>query len=500
MKRATGSMWLLLSVVWLGWPCSVAAQAAGAPDATAQSTSGADPLAPVRSLGKPPVWKPFAGGYFGLDSTEDEKKNGGGAFFGVYKDLLPSIVGIGVSAEGYLGGYSGVSGVNGGVRALLELRGLLLKAGIDYDVQRDDTSFILSLTMPFRRGGILGHGTHFRVDWLPGRGNSWNFGLQIPLEPHMGNTRPRHTDVALPRGQKAGGPRPGPAGEAAMAEAREAARDAMLLNTMFWRDHRSDRLKSLETSRAEMREFKARISQTGALRPRGMRMENEVQILHDQLRPRLRARRRGHAGGREGDGRAARRPRARGPARRGRLSLQPPVRAVQEARGVLGPRGAGAGALRRAARRVAARRAGPDAVRLLFDEYLQALENLRDWGMKQSLGRLARDVDPAPARAAARAVRHAAGDRRHPLAGAGDAARRRQPRLLLERAAVAADAAPQHPRRARLPRALAPRLRRRGRRRRRRHDQLLHHGRGLPEGPHRARARVRRDRASCPST
>jgi hypothetical protein len=82
--------------------------------------------------------------------------------------------------------------VNGGVRALAELRGLFLKAGVDYDFQRDDASFILSLTVPLRRGGILGHGTHLRVDWLPGRGNSWNFGLQVPLEPHMGQTRPRH--------------------------------------------------------------------------------------------------------------------------------------------------------------------------------------------------------------------------------------------------------------------------------------------------------------------
>ena len=115
-------------------------------------------------------------------------------------------------------------------------------------------------------------------------------------------------------------------------------------------------------------------------------------------------------------------------------------------------------------------------------------------------GRLARALDPAPARAQARAARHAAGARRHPLPRAGDAARRRQPGLLLERAAVAAHAAPQHPRGPGLPRALAPRLRRRGPRRRRRHRQLLHHGRGLLEGAHRARARVRQRPASCPPT
>ena len=195
MKRPAGPSRLLVCafVSFVSW---VACEAAAQPfDATI------DPLTPVHSMGKPPVWKPFTGGYYGLDRSGDETHDGGGAYFGLYKDLLPSIVGIGASAEGYIGGYSGLSGVNGGGRALLELRSLYLKAGIDYDVQHEDTSFILSLTLPLRRGGILGHGTHFRVDWLPGRGNSWNFGLQLPLEPHMGRTRPRATDTPLPRGK-----------------------------------------------------------------------------------------------------------------------------------------------------------------------------------------------------------------------------------------------------------------------------------------------------------
>ena len=133
-----------------------------------------------------------------LDRSGDETHGGGGAYFGLYKDLLPSIVGVGVSAEGSVGGYSGVEGVNGGLRGLLELRSLFLKAGVHYDAQHDDASFILSFTVPLRRGGLLGHGTTLRVDWLPGRGHSWNFGVQVPLEPHMGNTRPRDTEVDLP--------------------------------------------------------------------------------------------------------------------------------------------------------------------------------------------------------------------------------------------------------------------------------------------------------------
>ena len=34
------------------------------PAAWAQTAPTPDPLAPVRSMGKPPVWKPFVGGYY----------------------------------------------------------------------------------------------------------------------------------------------------------------------------------------------------------------------------------------------------------------------------------------------------------------------------------------------------------------------------------------------------------------------------------------------------
>ena len=145
---------LFLAPICLGWAAAALAQ---------PSDASIDPLVPVRSMGKPPTWKPFTGGYYGLDSRGDEIKSGGGAYFGLYKDLMPSIVGIGVSGEGYVGGYSGVSGLNGGLRGLLELRSLFLKAGLDYDAQHNETSFVLSLTVPLRRGGVFGHGTTFRI-------------------------------------------------------------------------------------------------------------------------------------------------------------------------------------------------------------------------------------------------------------------------------------------------------------------------------------------------
>jgi len=252
--------------------------------ASAQTATPTDFLAPVRSLGRPPVWKPFVGGYYGLDRSGEETRSGGAAFVGVYKDLLPSIVGVGASGEAYLGGYGGVSGVNGGVRALAELRGLFLKAGVDYDFQRESASFILSLTVPLRRGGILGYGTHLRVDWLPGRGNSWNFGLQVPLEPHMGRTRPRDTEVDMPRAKTPAPRAPiAPAAAAAMREVRASARGIAVLSSAFWSDDKSDRVKSLERTRQQILEFKKLIDQTSADRPKGTSMESEVRILHDRL-------------------------------------------------------------------------------------------------------------------------------------------------------------------------------------------------------------------------
>jgi hypothetical protein len=365
---------MLFALACLAGPCPAFAQSAGTPF---------DPLTPVRSMGKPPVWKPFTGGYYQLDRSGDVNRHGGAAYLGVYKDLMPSIVGMGLSGEGYLGGVSGVSGATGGARALLELRSLYLKAGVDYDIQAEDTSFLLSLTLPLRRGGIVGRGTHFRVDWLPGRGHSLNFGLQVPLEPHMGKTRPRVTDVAVPRGKRPAPPVLSPEIVAAMGEVRKAARSATALNTMFWRDHRSDRLKSLEASRAEMREFKAAIGQTDPLRPRGLRMDNEVRILHDQLDLAFGL----AAGAPAGDARAKGAPLA-AIAREVALDevLYPYNRLFGQYKHPDDLWGLAARARERFAAKLGGAASAHDAaVRLVFEDYLRAIEELREWGMHRSL-------------------------------------------------------------------------------------------------------------------
>ena len=58
---------------------------------------------------------------------------------------------------------------------------------------RSNADSILACTPYFRRGGLFGTGGNFRIEWIPGRDHSLNFGFQVPLEPHMGSTRPART-------------------------------------------------------------------------------------------------------------------------------------------------------------------------------------------------------------------------------------------------------------------------------------------------------------------
>lgn len=239
------------------------------------------PDPPVRSMGQPPVWKQYGGAYYGLGTGR--QSGGAGAYFGLYKDLLSPVAGIGLSGEGYATGLSG--GSAGGIRALADLRGLMLKAGFDHSFSAGSPAFILSFNAPLRRGGLLGRGSHFRVDWIPGRGNALQVGLLLPFEPHMGRTRPRDTEVDLPPPPPPPPPRPGraPAVQDALGNARAAARWIVRLTHVFWDDSREDRLRSLERTRREIADFKARIGARDAMRPDGVSLAGEVARLHAEM-------------------------------------------------------------------------------------------------------------------------------------------------------------------------------------------------------------------------
>lgn len=266
-SRALAAFGLVLSLASQARPADAAAQAGGFSE-------------PIRSMGQPPIWKAYGGAYYAFESAQGR---GAAAYLGLYKDLLPSVAGIGLSGEAYARGSS--DGSAAGFRALADLRGLMLKAGLDYDVRTRSTDWILSFNAPFRRGGLLGHGSYLRVDWIPGRGNTWQVGVLFPFERHMGRTRPRDTEVDLPPPPPPAPARPPRAAgvDEALAHVRVAARWVFQLTHVFWDDSREDRLKSLARTRREIAEFKARIGARDSLRPEGVRLAGEVARLHGEM-------------------------------------------------------------------------------------------------------------------------------------------------------------------------------------------------------------------------
>ncbi len=258
--------------------------AAGALLHADESSLPAPSQAPVRSMGQPPLWKKYGGAFYRFGA--EDGGGGGAAYFGLYKDVLPSVVGLGLSGEAYVGGFA--AGSEGGVRALADLRGLMLKTGFDHNFQSGSTDFILSFDAPLRRGGLFGRGSHLRVDWIPGRGNAWQVGLLVPFQRHMGRTRPRDTEVDRPRPRRplASARKesvPAPAVEEALAHARAASRWVRQLSQVFWDDSREDRLKSLERTRREIADFKSRLAEGGAPVAGGGRLRRETEVLHAEF-------------------------------------------------------------------------------------------------------------------------------------------------------------------------------------------------------------------------
>ena len=151
----------------------------------------------VRSMGQPLKWQPYAG--LMLDwGRQDDEELGAQLLAGLYRDLMnPNYGGLALVGEAYA---TTLEDFDGGGRIMGATRFFALQAGADYSIRKNEFDFVLSLTPGLRRGGVIGHGSYFRVDYYPGRDHSFSFGLQIPLgQPHMGKTRPHEPHVALPK-------------------------------------------------------------------------------------------------------------------------------------------------------------------------------------------------------------------------------------------------------------------------------------------------------------
>jgi hypothetical protein len=156
-----------------------------------------------KALGQPWRFKPYMAGSLTWN-REGEERFGGVGVAGLYKDLVLPISGaFGVSAEGYVGGIGSATGTSGGwdggARLFATSRLLFLNVGLDWNARTEKADFILAFTPYFSRGGLFGTGGNFRLEWIPGRNHSFNFGFQIPLEPHMGKTRPKHRNGLPPK-------------------------------------------------------------------------------------------------------------------------------------------------------------------------------------------------------------------------------------------------------------------------------------------------------------
>src|SRR5690349_10077204 len=160
------------------------------------------PPGPVFSIGQPPIWRQ----HLTVQGTAYSQGDRSGATFsyGVFHSLnkppiqaLNPLLGIiGGTVEGY-GTFAGIQ--DAGLRAMATSRLLATSVGADWDIRHGHVNTIVSWQSAIRRGGLLGHGSMMRVDWIPSRAQTVRIGLTAPLfQPLAGRTRPRSTTVALP--------------------------------------------------------------------------------------------------------------------------------------------------------------------------------------------------------------------------------------------------------------------------------------------------------------
>ena len=160
------------------------------------------PSAPVFSSGQPPIWRQQVTAQGTAYSQDD--RSGATVSYGVFHSLdkppiqaLDPVLGL---IGGTLEGYGTIAGIgDAGVRAMATSRLLATSVGADWDIRHRRVNTIVSWQSAIRRGGLLGHGSMVRVDWIPQRGQTVRMGITAPLfQPLAGRTRPRETDVALP--------------------------------------------------------------------------------------------------------------------------------------------------------------------------------------------------------------------------------------------------------------------------------------------------------------
>ena len=121
--------------------------------------AGAQDISPddggtITSLGQPSSLKPYGGLSLGGYYENQASDLTGYLSAGIRKDLLSPVLAV---AALQLEGYGGVRGseIDGGARALFSIPFTRLGFGVDWSFKDGSLPFLMRLSIPFRRGGVI---------------------------------------------------------------------------------------------------------------------------------------------------------------------------------------------------------------------------------------------------------------------------------------------------------------------------------------------------------
>ena len=245
-----------------------------------------DTVAPpaITSMGQPRLWQPYTSVVATFGRNNDAT---GGVELGIFHAKGSPVNGVfGLAAEGYL--FAADGGPTGGARLLGVTKAINLGYGIDWDAKENNFAFMLSFNTAVRRGGLFGHGTMLRVDWIPSRGNGLDVGITVPLgQRYAGRTRPHNTGVSLREVARDLTPRPSasagngdafravaatplaPSADTALRRVREAALLIAGYSNFFSEQHETDSKKDDENTRAIARRVRGQMAAVSPDYPEG---------------------------------------------------------------------------------------------------------------------------------------------------------------------------------------------------------------------------------------
>jgi hypothetical protein len=237
------------------------------------------------SMGQPPVFKWFGGLMFGVNALGGDTDPVGYGDLGVSKDLFSPVTGAGmISLEGYVGARG--DELDGGFRGMFLIPFFALGAGADYNFNDERLDFVLRFFAPLKRGGIAGNGTQIRLDWIPGRDQTLNLGVTVPLRQRFqGRTRPRDINWDIPSAN----PRlvaydpAEPALIEALGNVRETAHWVSRFTSPFIDQGGFTYDKAIAKYTESVEEMKTHLAALDPLFPEGRSSETEVRVYHQEL-------------------------------------------------------------------------------------------------------------------------------------------------------------------------------------------------------------------------